>query len=70
MEKLEMMKEELLNEKQLYLNELNVIEEKIKNIEYNITKYCGENGHIWVKEVENTMYGETFTYCERCSLEK
>lgn len=44
----------------------------LKKIKQKICIKCIENfgEHIWIKEKENCMYGETYEYCSRCGKDK
>tara|TARA_Y100000992_G_C21250945_1_gene485832 strand:- start:498 stop:719 length:222 start_codon:yes stop_codon:yes gene_type:complete len=65
-------KDELIELKYFYLNEINEIEAKIKNIQNKIYENCiiKNNGHKWIREREEGPYGETFFYCKYCDCGK
>lgn len=65
-------KDELIELKYFYLNEINEIEAKIKNIQNQIYENCiiKNNGHKWIREREEGPYGETFFYCKYCDCGK
>jgi hypothetical protein len=41
---------------------------ELEDIDKKIISYCNKQGHQWVKEIENGMYGETFSVCKKCGL--
>ena len=41
---------------------------ELEDIEKKIISYCYKQGHEWIKETENSMYGETFNVCKKCGL--
>ena len=61
-----------LNRKEIELkNELNSIRNLKKETNILIAKKCEEenNGHKWIREKEDCMYGSSFTYCKKCGAD-
>lgn len=71
MEELQKEKRELVEKKEELLRENNVIQRKLVKIEYLIKETCekSETGHMYIEEIEEGMYGMTFTYCKICGHE-
>jgi len=58
--------------KKIKLNQLiESINQEILQTTILIGKECMKknNGHKWITERENCMYGELFTYCEYCNID-
>jgi hypothetical protein len=70
MESLQEKKDELIKETDnaLYKYEIKKIE--LEKIEREIISYCEKQGHNWVEEIENGMYGERFFICKKCNIIK
>ena len=63
---------EFLNRKEINLKkELNNIRNLKKETNILIAKKCEEenNGHKWIREKEDCMYGSSFTYCKKCGAD-
>tara|TARA_Y100000389_G_C17392622_1_gene480737 strand:- start:523 stop:744 length:222 start_codon:yes stop_codon:yes gene_type:complete len=71
MEELQKEKRELVEKKEELLREYNVMQRKLIKIENLIKETCAksETGHIYIEEIEQGMYGMTFTYCKICGHE-
>jgi hypothetical protein len=71
MEELQKEKRELVEKKEELLREYNVMQRKLIKIESLIKDMCekSETGHIYIEEIEQGMYGMTFTYCKICGHE-
>jgi viroplasmin and RNaseH domain-containing protein len=48
--------------------QIKLIKNLFKEININIAKRCEEKhqGHKWIREKEDCMYGSTFTICQHC----
>ena len=58
---------ELIHEKHEYLQKIETLQHSIRMLEEKKSLFChSTGGHKWVTERESGMYGETFTYCEKC----
>ena len=62
-------KSKLYEEKKDYLVQLIIIEDKLMNIEQELTQHCIQffDKHDYTMERESGMYGETFYICSRCN---
>lgn len=71
MEELQKEKRELVEKKEELLRENNVMQRKLVKIESLIRYMCekSETGHMYIEEIEEGMYGMTFTYCKICGHE-
>ena len=71
-EELNKIKNNLFREQQeLFIQQQN-ISKNLKIINTMIAKQCEKEftEHLWIKEKENCMYGETYIYCSRCKKDK
>lgn len=59
--------DELYDKKYKLLDELKEIEEKINVLEKQRISKCN---HKWVTEKEVGIYGDKFTYCEICRINR
>ena len=59
--------DELYKKKYDLIKELKIIEKKIKEAEKNRVLKCS---HEWIREREPGMYGEVFTYCKNCGINR
>tara|TARA_B100000161_G_C33360569_1_gene328746 strand:+ start:245 stop:454 length:210 start_codon:yes stop_codon:yes gene_type:complete len=59
--------DKLYREKYDMINKLKKIEEKIKVLEKERIASCN---HKWVTEREQGIYGNKFTYCEHCKVNR
>tara|TARA_X000000950_G_scaffold265505_1_gene339858 strand:+ start:460 stop:714 length:255 start_codon:yes stop_codon:yes gene_type:complete len=61
---------QLLAEKEKYIQYIRTIDKKIQDNKYKIVEQCKikNNGHKWISEREEGPYGERFTFCERCKI--
>ena len=62
----------ILNIKKIkYTQLIKDIEDEILQTNVLIAKKCEEknDGHLWIRERESCMYGETFTYCKYCNTD-
>ena len=62
----------ILNIKKIkYTQLIKDIEDEILQTNVLIAKKCEEknDGHLWIRERESCMYGETFTYCKHCNID-
>jgi hypothetical protein len=58
---------ELIREKHEYIQKIDNLQHTIRLLEEKKSLFChSTGGHKWVTERESGMYGETFTYCEKC----
>lgn len=58
---------ELIHEKHEYLQKIETLQHSIRLLEEKKSFFChSTGGHKWITERESGMYGETFTYCEKC----
>lgn len=50
---------------------LNLTRELIKKTNFLLAKKCENenNGHEWIREREDCMYGSKFTYCKLCKTD-
>ena len=64
-------KNNLVKEKLNLINKLKLLENDIKNKNYEIANHCKivNNGHKWITEREGGVYGEKFTYCKICKID-
>ena len=61
---------ELIHEKHEYLQKIETLQHSIRLLEEKKSFFCySTGGHKWVTEREGGLYGETFTYCEKCKKE-
>tara|TARA_B100000035_G_C21022136_1_gene564499 strand:+ start:636 stop:845 length:210 start_codon:yes stop_codon:yes gene_type:complete len=67
MEKLNNNINELYKKKYDLIKELKIVEKKIKEVEKERVLKCS---HEWITEREPGMYGENFTYCKYCRVNK
>ena len=58
---------ELYKKKYDLIKELKIIEEKINILEKERISKCD---HKWVTEREPGVYGEKYTYCEHCKVDR
>lgn len=64
---LDQLRNNLINLKHNYQNEIEKIKKMCKNINIEIAKRCHNNGgHEWTTEREDCMYGERYTFCKKC----
>ena len=68
---LEEYKKYLMDKKYEYQIKLNELEVILKNTNNLIIKKCKINnkGHEWITERESGMYGEKFTFCNKCGVD-
>uniref|UniRef100_A0A6C0IYP5 Uncharacterized protein n=1 Tax=viral metagenome TaxID=1070528 RepID=A0A6C0IYP5_9ZZZZ len=62
----------ILHIKKIKYNQLiKEIEHEILQTNVLIAKKCEEknDGHLWIRERESCMYGESFTYCKHCNTD-
>tara|TARA_B100000686_G_C16367416_1_gene750800 strand:+ start:37 stop:246 length:210 start_codon:yes stop_codon:yes gene_type:complete len=59
--------EELYREKYDMINKLKIIEKKINILEKERISKCD---HEWVTEREPGVYGEKYTYCKYCKVNR
>mgnify|MGYP005994238297 CR=1 FL=1 len=60
----------LIKEKQDYIQKIDNIQHTIRLLEEKKSFFCySTGGHKWIHEREGGLYGETFTYCEKCKKE-
>ena len=60
----------LIKEKQDYIQKIDNIQHTIRLLEEKKSFFCySTGGHKWITEREGGLYGETFTYCEKCKKE-
>ena len=54
-----------------YNNKIKKIKNLIKNVNTKIALKCEikNKTHEWIKERENCIYGETYTYCKKCKID-
>jgi len=58
---------ELIHEKHEYIQKIDNLQHTIRMLEEKKTFFChSTGGHKWVTERESGMYGDLFTYCEKC----
>ena len=58
---------ELIHEKHEYLQKIDNLQHTIRLLEEKKTFFChSTGGHKWITERESGMYGDLFTYCEKC----
>tara|TARA_B110000879_G_C11131871_1_gene496362 strand:- start:865 stop:1176 length:312 start_codon:yes stop_codon:yes gene_type:complete len=63
-------KKHLFNKELNLKKELKHIDSLKKKTNMLIAKKCEENdGHDWIKEREDCMYGSKFTYCKSCRVD-
>ena len=67
MEKVLEAKNSLINEKYELLEKLKTIENKIKECDDYIGKQCN---HEWITEREDGIYGDRFTVCKLCKINR
>lgn len=61
----------LINEKYEYIKHIDFLQYSIKELQKKKQLFCySTGGHKWVTEKENGIYGEIFTYCEKCKKEE
>lgn len=61
---------ELIKEKHKYIQKIDNLQQSIRFLEEKKTFFClSTGGHKWITEQEDGLYGETFTYCEKCKKE-
>jgi len=58
---------ELYEKKYDLLDELKIVEKKINILEKERVLKCS---HEWIREREPGMYGELFTYCKNCGINR
>lgn len=58
--------EKLNSLKNNYLKKIKCINESIKSIENHKYQLCEKEGHQWVIEYEDGIYGERFVVCKIC----
>jgi regulator of PEP synthase PpsR (kinase-PPPase family) len=68
-DKLRVIQKQLYQEKKDYLVQLTIIEDRLMNIEQELTQHCIQffEKHDYIMEQESGMYGETFYICSRCN---
>ena len=60
----------LIREKHEYIQKIDTLQHSIRLLEEKKSFFChSTGGHKWVTEREGGLYGETFTYCEKCKKE-
>lgn len=59
--------DDLYDKKYKLLYELKVIDEQIKVLEKERISKCN---HEWVTEREQGIYGEKYTYCKNCGINR
>ena len=58
---------ELIHEKHEYIQKIDNLQHTIRMLEEKKTFFChSTGGHKWITERESGMYGDLFTYCEKC----
>ena len=61
---------ELIKEKHEYIQKIDNLQHSIRLLEEKKSIFCySMGGHKWITEREGGLYGETFTYCEKCKKE-
>jgi len=61
---------ELIREKHEYIQKIDKLQDSIRLLKEKKSLFCRSiGGHEWVTEREDGLYGETFTYCEKCKKE-
>lgn len=50
--------------------ELLMMKNHMKLIKQEFQTECGKIGHNFISELEDGMYGETYTYCTNCQVYK
>ena len=58
---------ELYDQKQKFFKKIKDIESEIDLIQKNNIKKCE---HIWIREREPGQYGELWTFCKKCRVDK
>ena len=54
-------------EKHEYIQKIDNLQHTIRMLEEKKSFFChSTGGHKWITERESGMYGELFTYCEKC----
>lgn len=60
----------LINEKREYMKKIDFLQHSINELREKKQFFCySTGGHKWVTEREGGIYGELFTYCEKCKKE-
>ena len=60
----------LIIEKHEYMQKIDNLQHSIRLLEEKKSFFCHSmGGHKWITEREGGLYGETFTYCEKCKKE-
>ena len=61
----------LIEKKYEYSKKIKEIETSIKEKSYEIANICkkNNNGHIWISEREDCLYGERYTFCKICEID-
>ena len=61
---------ELIREKREYIQKIDNLQHSIRLLEEKKSIFCySTGGHKWITVREGGLYGETFTYCEKCKKE-
>jgi len=61
---------ELIKEKHEYIQKIDNLQHSIRMLEEKKSFFCySTGGHKWITEREDGLYGELFTYCEKCKKE-
>ena len=58
---------ELIHEKHEYIQKIETLQHRIRLLDEKKALFCHSmGGHKWITERESGMYGDLFTYCEKC----
>ena len=71
MESLLTKKQRLIKEKNDLIKQLEIVKKEIVDNNFDISKQCKKdnNGHNWVNEREEGLYGERYTFCSECGID-
>ena len=60
----------LMREKYNLSKKIELLNEEIKKITFEIAHVCkkNNNGHMWLSVREGGQYGEKFTFCKLCKI--
>ena len=60
----------LIREKHEYMQKIDNLQHSIRLLEEKKSFFCHSmGGHKWITEREGGLYGETYSYCEKCKKE-
>lgn len=60
----------LIIEKHEYMQKIDNLQHSIRLLEEKKSFFCHSmGGHKWITEREGGLYGETYSYCEKCKKE-